>query len=279
MAANAEQTAGPGTGAIRGRLLDLMFTRGRVEEVRSLTPRMRLVRVGGVPGLSWRPGQHVRLHVADLLAARTWLSGAIRDILRTYSVWAYDPDAGVLDLCVYDHDGASSGTDGAGGANSEAGRGGAPGGPGARWAREARPGQEVVFGGPEGGFTLKPAPYHLFVGEETASVAFGAMLRAVPPDEGVYGAIEVAGPEDRLPLPRADELAWRYRGGAPAASSPTLTEAVRDLNLPAEPGVAYVAGEARSVQAVRAHLVRERGWPRRSVLVKPFWTPGKRGME
>ncbi|MEO3828389.1 SIP domain-containing protein [Actinomadura sp. B10D3] len=39
------------------------------------------------------------------------------------------------------------------------------------------------------------------------------------------------------------------------------------------------AGEARTVQAVRAHLVRERGWPRRSVLVKPFWTPGKRGME
>jgi hypothetical protein len=26
-------------------------------------------------------------------------------------------------------------------------------------------------------------------------------------------------------------------------------------------------------------LVRERGWPRRSVLTKPFWTPGKRGMD
>ncbi|MGH3241328.1 MAG: hypothetical protein ACRDNL_13190 [Spirillospora sp.] len=33
------------------------------------------------------------------------------------------------------------------------------------------------------------------------------------------------------------------------------------------------------MQAVRAHLVGERGWPRGSVLVKPFWTPGKRGME
>ncbi|WP_245668028.1 SIP domain-containing protein [Actinomadura macra] len=38
-------------------------------------------------------------------------------------------------------------------------------------------------------------------------------------------------------------------------------------------------GEARTVQAVRAHLVGDRGWPRRSVLVKPFWTPGKRGLE
>lgn len=90
----------------------------------------------------------------------------------------------------------------------------------------------------------------------------------------------MAGPEDRLRLPRGEKLTWRYRGDAPAASSSTLVAAVRSLELPdGPPGVAYVAGEARTVQAVRAHLVRERGWPRRSVLVKPFWTPGKRGMD
>ena len=54
---------------------------------------------------------------------------------------------------------------------------------------------------------------------------------------------------------------------------------MRELTLPAEPGTAYLAGEARTCQAVRAHPVRDRGWPRRSVLVKPFWPPGKRGME
>jgi len=72
---------------------------------------------------------------------------------------------------------------------------------------------------------------------------------------------------------------WRHRGDAPAADSATLVAAVRDLELPPEPGIAYVAGEARSVQAIRAHLVRGRGWPRGSVLVKPFWVPGGRGME
>ncbi|WP_207400657.1 siderophore-interacting protein [Actinomadura roseirufa] len=118
------------------------------------------------------------------------------------------------------------------------------------------------------------------MGEETASVAFGAMLRALPPEEPVRGVIEVAGAEDRLPLPRGAELVWRHRGDAPAASSATLVDAVRELELPPAPaGAAYVAGEARTVQAVRAHLVRERGWERRSVLVKPFWTPGGRGME
>jgi hypothetical protein len=31
--------------------------------------------------------------------------------------------------------------------------------------------------------------------------------------------------------------------------------------------------------AASAGLVTERGWPRRPVLVKPFWAPGKRGLE
>jgi NADPH-dependent ferric siderophore reductase len=56
-------------------------------------------------------------------------------------------------------------------------------------------------------------------------------------------------------------------------------KAVRALDLPAEPGVAYVAGEARTIQAVRAHLVRDRGWSRRDVVTKPFWTPGKTGLD
>jgi NADPH-dependent ferric siderophore reductase len=119
----------------------------------------------------------------------------------------------------------------------------------------------------------------VFAGEETAAVAFGAMLRALPAGARVFGAIEVAGEDDRLPLPRTAELSWCFRGGASAASSAGLVSAVRALDLPAGPGVAYLAGEARTCQAVRAHLVSERGWPRRSVLVKPFWAPGKRGLE
>ncbi|MFD0687471.1 siderophore-interacting protein [Actinomadura fibrosa] len=243
---------------VRKRLLDLMFVRGRVEDVRPAPGRMRWIRLGGVPGLEWTPGQQVRVHVADITAARTWVSGAVRNALRTYSVWDYDPSAGVMELCVMDHPGD---------------------GPGARWARNARPGDEVVFGKPEGKFALRTGAYHLFAGEETASVPFGAMLRALPADEAVFGAIETARPEDALPLPRAAELSWCHRGDAAAASSGVLVDAVRALDLPDEPGTAYVAGEARTVQAVRAHLVDERGWPRRSVQVKPFWTPGRRGLE
>ncbi|GAB3983222.1 siderophore-interacting protein [Actinoallomurus acanthiterrae] len=218
-------------------LADRLFVRGTVADVDQITRRMRRITVTA-PGLSWTPGQQIRV-AADGLLTR-----------RTYSVWDYDGSS--LELCVLDHGD----------------------GPGARWARTVRPGDDVVFGGPEGGFVTRPSPYHLFAGEETAAVAFGPMVRALD-DAPAYGVIEADAPDDRLPV----DLTWRYREGAPAASSATLVAAVRDLDLPDEPGTAYVAGEARTVQAVRDHLVRERGWPRRSVLTKPFWTPGKKGLE
>jgi len=234
---------------LAGPLLGMLFVRAEVAGLSQVTPRMRLIRLAGtgLRGLAWTSGQQVRVRVRDPRG---------KAALRTYSVWSYQGDE--IDLCVLDHGD----------------------GPGAGWARSLRKGDEVLLRKPEGTFVaVESAPYHLFAGEETASVAFGAMLRALPAGARVYGAVEVAGQDDRLPLPRAAELCWRFRGDAPAASSAGLVSAVRDLDLPAEPGLAYLAGEARTCQAVRAHLVSERGWPRRSVLVKPFWAPGKRGLE
>jgi NADPH-dependent ferric siderophore reductase len=124
---------------------------------------------------------------------------------------------------------------------------------------------------------LREGSYHVFVGEETAAVAFGAMVRALPPDVPAYGIIEVEGPEDHLPFSR--QLHWQYREGRPAAASQTLVEAFTRLQLPSQPGVAYLAGEARTIQLLRRHLVAERGWPRQAVRTKPFWAPGRRGLD
>ena len=67
--------------------------------------------------------------------------------------------------------------------------------------------------------------------------------------------------------------------GRPAAASASLLEAARRLELPREPGAVYLAGEARTVQSLRRHFVAERGWPRQAVRSKPFWAPGKRGLD
>ena len=58
-----------------------------------------------------------------------------------------------------------------------------------------------------------------------------------------------------------------------------LADAVRDLRLPDHPGVAYLAGEARTIQTLRKILITERGWDRRQIRTKPFWTPGRTGLE
>ncbi|MFF7383421.1 SIP domain-containing protein [Streptomyces griseoluteus] len=226
--------------ALLNPVLDLLMLRGTVTAVERFTARMRRLRIEGdaLAGLDVLPGQQVRVLVGSALTR------------RTYSVWHYEP-SGALELCVLDHEGD---------------------GPGARWAREAAAGDEVRLGKPEGSFTLRPdAAHHVFVGDETASVAFGAMLAALPDGSRVSGCVETRAADDRLPLAHGGRLDWVLRGTVP------LPEAVGRL-APAPGGIAYVAGEARTVQAVR-HVLRDAGWDRRSVLTKPFWAPGKRGME
>ncbi|MFJ6543040.1 siderophore-interacting protein [Streptomyces sp. NPDC091385] len=226
--------------ALLNPVLDLLMLRGTVTAVERFTARMRRLRVesAALAGLDVLPGQQVRVLVGTAVTR------------RTYSIWRYEP-TGALELCVLDHPGD---------------------GPGARWGREAAVGDEVRLGKPEGSFTLRPdAAHHVFVGDETASVAFGAMIAALPDGARVSGCVETDTVGDRLPLAHAGRIEWILRGEIP------LPEAVGRL-APAPGGVAYVAGEARTVQAVR-HVLRDAGWDRRSVLTKPFWTPGKRGME
>jgi NADPH-dependent ferric siderophore reductase len=236
-------------------LVQRFALRARITHVGQAAARTRLIRAAGpdLEDLHWIPGQQVRVLVNGPVHS---LGDLLRTTLRTYSVWSYEKDQ--LELCVFEHGD----------------------GPGASWARGLEPGDEISFRRPEGRFVLdSAAPYHLFVGEEAATVAFGAMLGALPSDAEAYAVLEAGEPLDRLTLPGHARTSWVDRGTASAADSARLVTALRETELPAHPGVAYVAGEARTCQSVRAHLVRERGWPRRSVLVKPFWAPGKRGME
>lgn len=220
---------------------------GTVTAIDLVSRRMRKIRISATElrGQSWTPGQQVRVRTG----------GDGHGPRRSYSIYAYEDDS--IELCVLDH-----GEDG----------------PGGVWARALKVGQPVNFSRPEGSFVLRqPAPYHLFVGEETASIPFAAMLRALPSGANAFGVIEVDTPDDRIAMP--DSITWTYRAGGTAASSESLVTALRELKLPGEPGIAYVAGEASTIQMVRKHLVKDRDWPRRNVVTKPFWTPGRRGMD
>ena len=174
--------------AVRGgRLTDRLFVRSHVEQIEPVAARMSRIRLAGpaLGGLAWTPGEQVRVLVSDLFSFET-VRHAFRDALRTYSVWDHDAAAATLDLCVLEHGD----------------------GPGARWSKSLAVGDEVAFRPPRETSSCRPADYHVFLGEETASVAFGAILRTVPASARVFGAIEVESAGDRLTLPRGDELSW-----------------------------------------------------------------------
>jgi NADPH-dependent ferric siderophore reductase len=233
-------------------LQDRFVRRATVRTVTPATPWMVDIRLTGpaLRDLAWMPGQHVTV----LPGSPQNLLQAIRNGWRDYTVWNYDP-AGELDLRV-----VTRGHDG----------------PGARWAAEATPGVEVAVTAPQGRLTARAgARYHLLVGEETASVALGAIARSLPAGDRIHSVIEVDTPADRPALPRAENVHWAYRNGTDAASSPALLTTLRALQLPAEPGLAYVAGEARTCQQIRAHLLRDRGWSRKHILLQAFWTAAR----
>lgn len=242
-------------------LRDAVFLSATVSEIESLTPRMRRIRFSGprLQGLTWTPGQQVRLQVANLRDSVVRLRPY--PVLRTYSIYDVDPDLGALDIVMVDHDGDPKNAT-----------------PARRWATATSVGDQAQFTRPQGKFVIRRgAPYHVFAGEETASVAFAAMLRSLHPSAEVYGVVEAATDTDHLPL--ATPLTRVERGDAPAADSAVLADALRSLPLPAHPGVAYLADEARTIQTLRKILTTERGWDRRQICTKPFWTPGRAGME
>lgn len=242
--------------------LDRWLAEATVEHVERITSRMRHVRVRGedLVGLDWTPGQSTRVVFHDPTHVGFWLSAQqIRDAARSYSIWNYDPEAGRYELIVLDHEGD---------------------GPGAAWARTVQVGDPVLLWTIEGRFVARiPSRYHLFVGEETAAVCFGAILRALPASERVHGVVEAETADGHLDLPRDADLVRVQRDGASPSPSQALVEALRVLDLPDEPGTAYLAGEAKTIQATRRHLIDDRGWPRTAIRTKPFWTPGKRGLD
>ncbi|KAA0098586.1 siderophore-interacting protein [Mycolicibacterium sp. P1-18] len=236
---------------------DAMFLSGTVGVVDQPTPTMRRIQLRGprLKGLTWTPGQHVRVQVTGFRESMVRLRP--RDTLRTYSIHRADPDAGTLDIVMFDHGTADT--------------------PAKRWAATVSVGDQVNVTRPQGNLVVRQdAPYHLFVGEETASVAFAAMLRALPAGAKVHGVVE--GEPGATPLPLAHRLTHVHRTD-PAADSTVLADALRALELPDRPGAAYLAGEARTIQRLRRILTDERGWDRRQIVTKPFWTPGRTGME
>jgi NADPH-dependent ferric siderophore reductase len=145
-------------------------------------------------------------------------------------------------------------------------------GPGSHWGQSAQPGDPVQFQGPRGKLELRPAPWHLLVGDESALPAIAALAEALPADEAAAAYVEVRDGADELPITGAD-VTWVHRGDAPAGGADLLTAALRDVAPP--PGSrAYLMGESRAMIALRT-LVEAAGVAHENVFVKGYWNLGR----
>jgi NADPH-dependent ferric siderophore reductase len=222
--------------------------RGIVISVTDIAPHLRQIRIAdpSLKGFAWIPGQHIGVLLPPDAT------------LRVYSVRHCDSQQGIITLWIL---------------LKELG-------PGSQWAHNVREGDRVEFGGPRGSFVLspEPVPYYLFAGEETAAVPIQAMLEALPAQATVLGCLQADRPGAEVPYDGPHALPWVYRNEAPTSPSPVLIEAFQSLTLPETPGMAYLAGEALTCQALRRYLVEEKQWPATAVRTKPFWTPDKTGL-
>ncbi|MGP4004752.1 siderophore-interacting protein [Streptomyces sp. 8N706] len=244
------------------------LNKAQVIRTQRLTPHLVRVVLGGEGLAGFRAGEHTDHYIKVLFPAEGVaypepfdIEAVRRDLprdqwprTRTYTVRSWDPGARELavDFVIHGDEGLA--------------------GP---WAANARPGEEVLFLGPGGGYAPDPAAdWHLLAGDESALPAIAASLERIPAGATVRAFVEVAGPEERLELtaPEGTEVVWLYRGDAPAGTA--LVPAVRDLEFPAGDVHAFVHGEAGFVKELRRYLRIDREVPRERLSISGYWRRG-----
>ena len=154
------------------------------------------------------------------------------------------------------------------------------------WAAAAEPGQPMYLMGPSGAYAPDPAAdWHLLAGDETALPAISVALEALPANAigGVF--IEIAEPEDEIPLtaPEASrsigfsaavEPIWSAEDRA--GDHAPLVEAVKTAQwLPGQVH-AFVHGEAQAVMHnLRPYIRKERGVDAKWASISGYWRRGR----
>jgi NADPH-dependent ferric siderophore reductase len=155
------------------------------------------------------------------------------------------------------------------------------------WASAATPGQRAFLMGPSGAYAPDPAAdWHLIAGDEAALPAISAALEALPDNAVGKVFIEIAGPDDEIPLkaPEGVGVNWIYRGGRAdlvpedmAGDHSPLIAAVKEANwLPGQVQV-FIHGEAQTVMHnLRPYIRKERGVEAKwATSISGYWRRGR----
>ncbi len=251
-------TAGEGAEKPKPRRLPLLV---RVETVEQLSPHLVRIGFGGESLAGFEAGEfsdhYVKLQLPppgaeygapfDYEALRAELPAELRPRTRTYTVSGWDPIRRRLSVDFVTH-----GDEGVAGP----------------WAAAAAPGDVIQLTGPGGAYSPDPeAAWHLMAGDAAVMPAIGASLGRVPAGVPVFVVLQVE-PADRLEFTSPGDLRLRWLDDPDPEA---LAAALRELQLPAGEGHAFVHGEAAAVRAARRHLVVERQMPPERLSVSGYW--------
>lgn len=194
-------------------------------------------------------------HPFDMEAIREAYPRELWPTTRTYTVRSWDPVTRELaiDFVVHGDEGLA--------------------GP---WAARARPGEQVTFLGPGGGYGPRAtAGWHLLAGDESALPAIAAALEQMPAGAPVHAFIEVpdASEEQKIVTPDGVAVTWLHRGDRPVGEA--LTAAVKALDFPEGEVQAFVHGEAGFVKEIRRYLRLDRKIPLQQLSISGYWRLGK----
>jgi NADPH-dependent ferric siderophore reductase len=216
-----------------------------VVDAASLTPSMRRVVFGGdaLAAFRYEPGQDLMFGIADERGS---------EVRRRYTIRSFD--AGATTIAV---DAVLHGD-----------------GPGAKWFGDARTGDRLEAIGPRGKVTVDgDASWHLFAGDESFLPAACAMAESLPDPARATIVVSVDSAADEVPGVALPGLRYVHRDGASAADAGRLVEALAGVGLRDGEGRAYLAGELRVVNAMRASLL-DRGLGASRIAAKSYWRAG-----
>lgn len=197
------------------------------------------------------PGYHLRIMVG--LGKET----SFRDKIRTYSIWKFDQNSGIIDLAVCNHSN----------------------GPGAQWVQDVQPGESIHFSKPKGKFTLDTSgDYYLFIGDLSALGHLYEIRRHLKPHQKVMSFIYSAHENDFFAdidnLKIFDFHPVEYPQIDPIKQS--ISEFVSQQT---GKGIVYLGGDGRVCVELNTYFKKKLNWSSSQIKTKPFWHPDKKGLE
>jgi NADPH-dependent ferric siderophore reductase len=144
--------------------------------------------------------------------------------------------------------------------------------------RAAKIGDRIDAAGPRGHTYVRPADWHLMIGDETCIPAIFAMLEGLPRTDRAFVFLEIANDAERQAFQSAAavQIAWLTRNGAAPGPNNILLDAVEGFVFPQGLGHAYVIGETHNVRAIRQRLIA-RGLGKDQCSAEGYWRPGRVG--